>query len=150
MIEVVSIKANFPKYHCSLSWCPDCWEQYRKSAPGSRAAIIGFHFVSSPLLQSSRTSNIWLFRHFTDFFCWVIHKGLTAISPRKGFLQFVFQSAEESLRATSCPVKLFIKLTHILKEDGKEMALLPPFLPLFAMLSLPHFEASPDHHWPVW
>ena len=31
----------------------------------------------------------------------------------------------------------------------KKRKILPRFLPLFAMPSLPHFEASPSPHWPV-
>ena len=65
MIEVVSIKAIFPKYHCSLSWCPDCWGRYRKSAPRSRAAIIGFHFASSSLLQSHTSDYSNIFQIFS-------------------------------------------------------------------------------------
>ena len=149
--EVVSIKADFLKYHCPPSWCPDCWEQYRKSAPRSRAAIIGFHFASSSLLQSLSKNikhlifqiSLFFFKIMNIFGCfptvwWAISVNL--LTPHR-LPPVCFPKCGRIFESNELPWEYFLW--------KKKRKILPRFLPLFAMPSLPHFEASPNPRWPV-
>ena len=144
MIEVVSIKAIFPKYHCSLSWCPDCWGRYRKSAPRSRAAIIGFHFASSSLLQSHTSDYSNMFQIFSVG--WSIRVWQPS-HPAKGSSS-LFSKVRKNLWEQRAALLRFLLSWHIFwKKKGKKWRSCLLFchsLQCFPLLTLKHHQITID------